>query len=217
MKLKFIGFNENHLSELVRIHRISFKDHFNSRLGSSYAKAFIRWFGTSNEYDNIFICAVDGETEQLVGYICGARDGYSTSMNKKLMRLIIFSFLLRPWLIFDRRFYELFGPKLKSILGRSEYPDFNEFEQKLPQPIFSVTSFALEPEYRNAGFGIFLLERLFAEFFKRMDEKKAGTIRATIRSSNKNIFKYYKSNKWLVAPYDKNSKTIRFYKEMKGN
>lgn len=216
MKLKFTGYNEKHLSDLARIHRISFKDHFNSRLGDSYAKAFIRWFGTSDEYDNVFICAVDGETDQLVGYICGARDGYSTIMNKKLFRTIIFSFLLRPWLFADRRFYELFAPKLKSILGKSEYPDFNEFEQTLPQPIFSVTSFALEPEYRDAGFGIFLLERLFGEFFKRTEEKKAGTIRATIRSSNKNIFKYYKSKKWLVAPYNKNSKTICFYKKIKG-
>lgn len=216
MKLNFTGFNEKYLSDLARIHRISFKDHFNSRLGDGYAKAFIKWFGTSDEYDNIFICAVDEDTEQLVGYIFGARDGYSTIMNKELFRTIIFSFLLRPWLVFDRRFYELFGPKLKSILGRSEYPDFYEFEQKLPQPIFSVTSFALEPEYKDAGFGIFLLERLFREFFKKTEEKKVGTIRATIRSSNKNIFKYYKSKKWLVASYDQNSKTICFYKKIKG-
>ena len=217
MKLKFTGFNEKHLSNLARIHRISFKDHFNSRLGDSYAKAFIKWFGTSNEFENIFICAVDEETEQLVGYICGARDGYSTVMNKKLIGTIILSFLLRPWLVFDQRFYELFGPKLKSILGRIEYPDFKEFEQNLPRPIFSVTSFALEPKQRDAGFGIFLLERLFREFFKRAEEKKAGTIRATIRSFNKNIFKYYKSKKWLVAPYDENSKTICFYKKIRDN
>ncbi len=48
MKLKFTGFYEKHLSDLARIQRISFKDHFNSRLGDSYAKAFIRWFGTSD-------------------------------------------------------------------------------------------------------------------------------------------------------------------------
>ena len=215
MKLKFSGFKENHLNNLARIHRISFKDHFNSRLGDNYAKAFIRWFGTSNEFDNIFICAVDEETDQLVGYICGARDGYSTIMNKKLFSTIILSFLLRPWLVFDKRFYELFGPKLKSILGKSEYPDFYKFEQNLPQPIFSVTSFALEPKQREAGFGIFLLEKLFNEFFRLAREKNAGTIRATIRSFNKNIFKYYKSKKWLVAPFDNNSKTICFYKTIK--
>ena len=190
MKITYTEFHEKYLTDLARIHRISFKDHFNSRLGDKYAKAFIRWFGTDKTYDNIFLCAVDEESGKLIGYMCGAKDGYATKMNKDLSGTIILSFLFKPWLIFDPRFFELFKPKLQSLLGKKEYPKFREFEETLPQPVYSVTAFALDPKMREAGFGIFLLENLFKEFFRIAEEKNVGTIRATIRSFNKEIFNY---------------------------
>ena len=214
MNITFVEFEEIYLNELARIHRISFKDHFNSRLGDKYAKAFIRWFVNDKEYSSIFICVIDKNTRQLIGYICGARDGYTAKMNKKLFSTIIKSFFLKPWLVFDKRFFELILPKINSFLGLKEYPKFEEFEQNLAKPIFSVTSFALEPKFRDAGFGIFLLEKLFKEYFLRAKQEKAGTIRATIRSFNRDIFNYYKTKKWLVAPSDGKSNTICFYKEV---
>ncbi len=216
MKITFTDFDEKYLNDLARIHRISFKDHFNARLGDAYAKAFIRWFGTDKEYNNIFFCAVDAESGELIGYMCGALDGYAAKMNKDLFGTIVLSFLLRPWLVFDKRFFELFTPKIRSLLGKKEYSKFSEFEENLPQPVFSVTAFALEPKFREAGFGIFLLEKLFDEFFRRAKEKNAGTIRATIRSFNKEIFNYYKLKKWEAAPFTEKDKTICFYKRMNG-
>ena len=217
MNIYYTGFDNKYIKDLVRFHRISFKDHFNSRLGNKYAKDFISWFANQDNGNIIFICAVDKGNDKAIGYICGGPDGYSAQMNKNLFFTIIISFLLRPWLIFDKRFFELFLPKLNSLLGRKEYPKFQEFEKRLPQPIFSVTSFALDNKLRDAGFGIFLLENLFKEFLNKVKEKNAGTVRATIRSFNKEIFKYYKMKKWIPAPFTEKDKTICFYKELKSS
>lgn len=217
MNLYYTGFDKKYLHDLVRFHRISFKDHFNSRLGNKYAEEFLKWYSKENEFNTIFICAVDKDTGKTIGYICGGRNGYASSMNKDLFFTILISFLLRPWLILNKRFFELFLPKINSLLGRKEYPKFYEFERGLPHPIFSVTSFALDNKLRDAGFGVFLLENLFKEFLRKAEEENAGTIRATIRSFNKEIFKYYKLKKWTPAPYTKDDKTICFYKKLKSS
>lgn len=212
MKINFVPFDEKYINELVRIHRNSFKEHFNSKLGNNYATKLLRWFANDSEFESIFLIAVDEESDSLIGYMCGAIDGFQSKMNRDLTTTILKSFLLRPYLFFYPQFWKLFRSKIRAFKGKAEYPEYLEYEQQLPKPIYSVNAFALEPSYREKGFGVFLLDIFFNKFFEEVKRLKLKTISATIRIENKPIYTYYKMRKWLSAPVVTNSGTLNFYK-----
>lgn len=215
MKLEFIGYDQKYLKELIKIHRISFSDHFNSKLGNYYTKSFIKWFGTDHEFDNIFICIIDLNTNKLISYICGARLGYQNKMNKNLIFPTLSAFMIKPWLIFDRRFLSLIVPKMKILFNNSIDLSSNSFEEKLPKPLFSVTSFAIDEEVKKSGFSIYVLDKMFEKFFHEAKKYNAGAVRATINSFNESIFKYYTLRKWTLAPHNEKDKTYYFFRVLK--
>ena len=165
MKIKFIDYDKKYLADLIRIHKISFKDHFNSRMDNLYTKNFLEWFTRDSEFDPVFILAVDSDTNSLIGYMCGAKDGFYTRITRYLLPYTLITFIKRPYLIFDNKMKDLITPKLNALLGKTEYPQWEAYENTLPHPIYSVTSFALNDKYRNAGFGYFLLNTFFKRIF----------------------------------------------------
>jgi len=214
MKIVFRNFDEQYLDELIKIHKESFKHHFNSRLSKLYTSKFLKWFAKDRKFASIIFLAVDGETGELIGYMCGAQGGYVKSLNRTLLPFAIFSFITNPLLFLDQRLRELITPKINSLLGKIEYPQSAEFESEQPQPVFSVTAFALNQKLRRAGFGYFVLNKLFDFFFEEVRKRNGKTVRATIRSFNKDIYKYYSFQKWQKAPHITNSATIQFYKQV---
>lgn len=212
MKIKFCKFDEKYLKELIHIHRVSFKDHFNSKLGNNYADNLLKWFVNDTEYNSIFLIAVDADTRELIGYMCGALDGFQQKFNKDLFFNILFAFFLRPYLLFHPKFWRLFNLKLRAFFGKNEHPEFEEFERKLPLPIFSVNAFALSPKYREMGFGYFLLDKFFEVFFDKVKSKGGKTVSATIWLNNKPIQHYYKLKKWNTISVLPKAGTLNYYK-----
>lgn len=212
MHIDFIPFDENYLNDLIRIHRLSFKDHFNSKLGNNYVKHLLKWFAYDKEYKSIFLLGINAETKELIGYMCGALDGFQHKLNNDLVIPILLSFITHPHLIVNLQFWKLFRSKLRAFAGKVEHPEFLEFEKKMPNPIFSVNAFALEPSFREKGFGVFLLDKFFEKFFNEVIARGLKTVSATIRVDNKPIFTYYKMRKWISAPVVTNSGTLNFYK-----
>jgi hypothetical protein len=212
MEIKFLGYDRKYLPELIRIHKESFHDHFNSEMSDLYTKKFLEWFAAKNDFDSIFMIAVDSESDSLIGYMCGALDGFYTEITRYLVPYTIMTFLVKPYLLFNPRIKELIQPKLNSLMGRTEYPQTKEFEETIPHPIFSVTAFAINDKYRKGGFGYFLLDRFFKEFFNEVKIRGGKTVRATIRSFNSEMYNYYKFHKWIGAPTNDSRSTLRFYK-----
>jgi len=212
MEIKFLSYNEKYLPELIRTHKESFRDHFNSEMSDLYTKKFLEWFTVKNDFDSIFLIAVDSETDSLIGYMCGALDGFYTEITRHLVPYTIMTFLVKPYLLFNSKIKELIQPKLNALMGKTEYPQTKEFEKTIPHPIFSVTAFAINNKYREGGFGYFLLDRFFKEFFKEVNTRGGKTVRATVRSFNDEICNYYKFHKWIPAQNQNHRSTLRFYK-----
>lgn len=202
MGLSVTGYNENDIEELVRIHRDAFKEHYNSRLGNIYAKAFLRWFGENP--DSVFVQASDEETKRVYGYICGAKFGYGNKMNRDLLPAILMSFITRPWIVFDKRFFKMMMPKLKVIVSKSitseENPD-------LPKPIFSAVGWAVDPNAPKE-----VPDALYDEFLRRIKEKGFKSVRGTVLKKNKLALVYYIHNKWSILKSNAGAETITIYK-----
>lgn len=215
MKIIYSELKLEFLDSLVRIHRETFKDHYNSRLGNFYTKEYLKWLNKKNEFDSFIICAFDDDEKRVIGYICGARLGFQSKMNRELLFPTILSFLTKPWLIFDKRFFLFLAPKFRTLLGKDEYSDIKKYEAKLKQPIYSVISFGIDSDYKTGmNLGFFILEDLYNKFFEKLKNKNAGSVRATIRKNNENIIKYYSAKRWELSPIEGDSQTIFFYKEI---
>lgn len=215
MKIIYSELKPEFLDSLVRIHRETFKDHYNSRLGNYYTKEYLKWLNSKNEFDSFIICAFDEDEKRVIGYICGARLGFQSKMNRDLLFPTIISFSTKPWLIFDKRFFLFLAPKLRTLIGKEEYTEIKKYEEQLKQPIYSVISFGIDSNYKTGmNLGFFILEDLYKKFFDELKKKGAGTVRATIRKSNQNIIKYYSAKNWMLSPIEGDKQTIFFYKEI---
>lgn len=215
MKIIYSELKPEFIDSLVKIHRETFKDHFNSRLGNFYTREYLKWLNTKNKFDSFIICSFDEEDKQVIGYICGARLGFQSKMNRDLLLPTILSFLTKPWLIFDKRFFLFLAPKLRTLIGKEEFKEIKNYESKLKQPIYSVISFGIDSKFKSGmNLGFFLLEDLYKKFFEELKKRKVGTVRATIRKNNQNIIKYYQMKKWNLSPIEGDSQTIFFYKEI---
>lgn len=212
MNIDYINYSPEYLDELVDIHRISFKEHFNSRLGKFYTKKFIEWFITNNTYKNIFILGIDKNTGELLGYICGSEEGFQKLVNRELFPIILLSLLLRPYLLFDKRLFKIFKPKIRVMLGKKDNIRLKQFENNLNKPLFSLTAFALSPKYRKMGFGFFLLDKLMDKFTTSVSQNNGKVIKATIWSTNTAMLHYYKTKNWQMCRESDNSNLIYFYK-----
>ncbi|BDQ04007.1 hypothetical protein [Ignavibacterium sp.] len=215
MRITYSELKPEFLESLIRIHRETFKDHYNSRLGNHYTKEYLKWLSTKNEFDSFIICAFDEDEKRAIGYICGARLGFQSKMNRDLLVPTILSFLKKPWLIFDKRFFLFLAPKFRTLIGKEEYSEISKYEQQLKQPIYSVISFGIDSSFKSGmNLGFFILEDLYKKFFEELKKRNVGTVRATIRKNNQNIIKYYTMKKWTQSPIEGDSQTIFFYKEV---
>lgn len=215
MKITYSELKPEFLNSLVRIHRETFKDHYNSRLGNFYIKEYLKWLSKKNEFDSFIICAFNEDEKRVIGYICGAKLGFQTKMNRNLLFPIIISFLTKPWLFFDKRFFLFLVPKFRTLFGKEEYNEIKKYEAQLKQPIYSVISFGIDSKYQGGmNLGFFILEDLYKKFFEELKKRNVGTVRATIRKNNENIIKYYQMKKWILSPIEGDSQTIFFYKEV---
>ncbi|MGQ9845639.1 MAG: hypothetical protein ACUVQN_05480 [Caldisericia bacterium] len=216
MKIHFHPLKEEDLEKLTTYHRVTFKDHFNSKLGSQYTKAYLKWFSVENEFENFIICASDLETNELIGYICGAKTGFQTKMNRELLIPALLGFIKNPFLIFDRRIFHFFIPKIRTLLGLKEFNRISEYEKKFPQPIFSVVSFGINPEIKGQmNLGLLILESFYKAFIEEAKKRNAGTIRATVRTNNKKIIEYYKLKNWELSPITEYKNSMFFYKPIR--
>ena len=198
-------YNEKDLNELAKTHRFAFKDHYNSRLGNIYAKAFLKWFG--NNPDAVFVEASDKKKKKVYGYICGAKYGYGSKMNKDLMPVIVLSFLTHPWIVFDKRFFKMFIPKLKVIFsGSAASADINA---GLNKPVFSAVGWAVDPTAPKEVPGA-----LYEEFLNRVKELGFRSVRGSVFKKNKLALVYYIHNKWSILKSGSVSETITIYKNL---
>jgi hypothetical protein len=160
--------------------------------------------------------AVDEESDKVIGYICGAKDGYQKIFNKSLIPVGVTAILLRPYLIFHKRFAILFAMKLRLLFSNKKFnlEELNS-ESKLPQPMYDVTAFAMSPEIKAKGYGYFLLDFLMKNFINEVVKIGGGSIRATVWRDNNSMIQFYKNKKWITLTGSVDNPHILFYNVVK--
>jgi ribosomal protein S18 acetylase RimI-like enzyme len=159
--------NSEMVNEVSSIHRRTFKDAMNVRLGVGYVKAFFHCF--LRIHSKIALVAIDEDTH-ILGYIVGGPLGCGQSINRDLFWVAGRALCLQPWLLLQQSFRSAVIAGLKVCWGKSqEIP----LPIDLPQPIMGLTVFAVESWAQGQGIGKRLLEA-FEEGARALQMRSLG-------------------------------------------
>lgn len=138
-----------------RLHLEAFNGYLNARLGEGYASALIGWFVRQKEA--IAIAAVDKD-HRVIGYAVGVPSHLARLLRHDMLWVTVRSIVFRPWLLFDRRLWEVGQARLRSIV----VPRDSRPSSTLPEPTMSLFGIGVASSHRNTGIGARLL-RTFEE------------------------------------------------------
>jgi ribosomal protein S18 acetylase RimI-like enzyme len=174
------------ITEVGKIHCEAFADYMNTRLGTAYVAAFLRWF--LKQEQAIALVALDSK-RKVLGYALGAPLEYGRQMNRDLLRVAAVSVSMRPWLLLNRGFWKIVVARLKSffMLASARKSRFN-----FPEPAMSLIAIGVARSARGKKIGLCLL---------RAFEDKARTLgirslQLTVYSNNIIARQLYETNHW---------------------
>ncbi|ARV15107.1 GNAT family N-acetyltransferase [Polaribacter sp. SA4-12] len=169
--------------QIAEIHLNSFKGFFLTTLGFSFLKAYYKTCARSK--DAISICAIDSDTEQLLGFSVGCY--HSKGFNKKLIlsNLRIYSYQ-SIILLFTK---PLALVRLFKNLGKGDdvIKDDGNYAELL--------SIGVLPDKNGLGIGKKLLVEFEAEVIKKGVNKITLTTDADV---NENVLQFYKKSGYKV-------------------
>jgi GNAT superfamily N-acetyltransferase len=166
------------IRSVAEVHLEAFADYFNARLGRHYAESVIGWF--VRQPDCIAIAAID-QRGTVLGYAIGAPIGHGATLQRDLFWVSARNLVLRPWLVFDGRLWNIAKSRLRGLWGVQQTgPTVN-----LPGPVMSLVAVGVASSARREGLG-FRLMQVFAERAANLqmrtlllwvDEHRTGTRR----------------------------------------
>ena len=204
--VSIITLTENKVPQVIQLQKIAFQGYLNSRIGQPYIRAFITWFQESE--DGIALCAVN-QSNQTIGYVVGAPDGYFASMNRKIIWPATFGILLRPWLFLDPHFRQVVRGRLRTIFPFLSRNQASSTQLHLPQPIFSLVGIGVHPDARGKQVG----EKLMLAFENEAIARQAKSMRLSVYPDNTPARKLYTKVGWepFEIPQKPNSNKAIYY------
>ncbi|HKI85669.1 MAG TPA: GNAT family N-acetyltransferase [Thermoanaerobaculia bacterium] len=177
------------LAGVASIHLEAFNGYMNARLGSGYARAFLRWF--MNDPQALALVARQGNGV-LAGYVVGALEPYGKRLTRSILPAAAIALAARPWLLLDRRM-------VRTILGRLHLLPAGRTEQRekpvLESPVASLVGIGVAPSARRVGAG----SALVAAFEDEARELGARSLRLSVYEDNLAALALYERCGWRVA------------------
>jgi len=178
------------LQEVAGLHLEAFAGYLNALLGRGYAKAFIKWF--IKKEGTIAIAVIDGQ-QKVVGYALGAPVGYNRDLNRDLLWEVIVRIIIRPWVLFDKRFWFVFKARMRNLVG---LPQNVRQVLDLPEPSMSLVAIGVAAYRRRSMIG----QRLMRAFEDGAREFRMRSLILSVYENAKGSRRFYEKCGW--QPYD---------------
>lgn len=142
--------NEENINGVVDVFLEEQRYHNSWNLGKLWIKKYLLWFAQNPKC----IAIVALQDDLVIGYALGAPFGYEKELNRAIALYTLLAFILRPWLIFNKKLIRrirhvvlsIFSPKL-SAFGAIYKMD------NLPTPIMNYARAFISSQARGKGFG----------------------------------------------------------------
>lgn len=164
-------------SKIAKVHLDAFDGFFLSSLGYGFLNTYYKTCIKSS--DAFAICAIDSETEKIVGFSIGCYN--SKGFNKKLIKKNFLEYLLRSILVIFTK-----PNALIRILNNLTKIDKNENDIGDYGELFSI---AVNKDYQYLGIGVNLLKKFEYELKQKSVKKVTLT---TDKKNNDYVLKFYK-------------------------
>ena len=186
------------IPRLTDCHLLAYADYMNTRLGHYYVESFIDWF-RREESAIAFAACVGGKA---VGYIVGAPQGYQRRVTRDMLIAAAAGALLRPSLIFEARFRNRIGQRLRLLVGNQT----NDHQlPRLSLPIMRLTSICVAPTEQRKGLG----DRLLSRFESESRARGMKSLLLSVYPQNVAARRLYERRSW--QPFVDSQKDCMFY------
>lgn len=200
------------LTKLAECHKKAFPKSLSSQMGELFIKKMLSWYIVSER--GILFHVI--ENNEIIGY-CGGiiikkagLPGAATSITQHCFKTFIFSFILRPWLIFHSENIKRFSFIKRNLmykLGLKKLILNNTQEPIIPfSSSWGLVVIGVNPKYQGKGVGSILLQ----EFEKLAKTDGVQKISLTVKNINLQAIKAYSKNGWITGNNDKDS--LNMYK-----
>lgn len=202
----------NNLNQLAECHKKAFPYSLSSQMGNVFIKKMLSWY-IGDERGVLFHIS---ENNEIIGY-CGGiiikkagLPGAATSITQHCFKTFVFSFLLRPWLIFHSeniKRISFIKRNLMYKLGLKKLIVNNTQGPNIPFSIsWGLVVIGVNPKYQGKGVGSILLQ----EFEKLAKLDGVQKISLSVKSKNLQAIRAYAKNGWISGNYDDES--LNMYK-----
>ena len=202
------------LNKLAECHKKAFPNSLSSQMGNLFIKKMLSWY-IVDERGVLFHIS---ENNEIIGY-CGGiiikksgLPGAATSITQHCFKTFIFSFILRPWLIFHSENIKRFSfikRNLKYKLGLKKLIVNNTQEPIIPfSSSWGLVVIGVNPKYQGKGAGSILLQ----EFERLAKTDGVQKISLSVKTINLQAIRAYTKNGWITGNNDEDS--LNMYKEL---
>ena len=202
------------LKSIVECHKSAFPDSLSTRLGSKFIYKMLEWYIVSERGVLFHTSSSKGEVIGYVGGIITLRDGMHgavTSISQYAFKTFVYSYFVKPWLLFHKENLKKYKIIIKNILTK-----IGIYNQKLKQksrefqPFIGLVVIGVKQDSQGIGLGTLLLTK-----FENFAKKNQAVVKITLSVNPKNInaIKSYKKNEWKISDFSKNS--INMFKFIK--
>jgi GNAT superfamily N-acetyltransferase len=202
------------LNKLAECHKKAFPHSLSSQMGNLFIKKMLSWYIVSERGILFHII----ENNDIIGY-CGGiiikkagLPGAATSITQHCFKTFIFSFILRPWLIFHSENIKRFSFIKRNLMYKLGLKKLIVNETKKPIIPFSsswgLVVIGVKPKYQGKGAGSVLLQ----EFEKLAKKDGVQKNSLSVMSTNIQAIKAYEKNGWIKG--SQNDESLNMYKEL---
>jgi len=177
--------NKSHLSRVIDIHLVAFKDHLNVSLGRIYLRTFFKWFIKNGDISLI----IEDKDKNICGYIIGSEDGYQKKLNQDIFFKSIISIIFNPIIFLKSKFWITILKRLKMMLTFNEKKSIN-----ISSKTISLVGIGVERSFLGSG----AAGKLIENFEKISLQKNFNVIRLSVYSSNARALRFYTKNGYAI-------------------
>lgn len=144
---------------VTNLHSLAFAGSMGVSLGERYVNAFLLWF-IDDPTGEAVVAVKAGE---VVGYVCGADDGYNTRQNRALFRDIVGGLISHPRVLMHKNFLPQLPNRIATLISPRTAARVAPVVPTGPD-VFDLVGIGVSPLVRGAGVG----KKLIAAFADRV-------------------------------------------------
>lgn len=202
------------LNRIAECHKSAFPHSLSSKMGNLFMKKMLSWYIV----DQRGVLFHVSENNKIIGY-CGGiiikkagLPGAATSITQFCFKTFIFSFFLRPWLIFHSENVKRISFIKRNLflkMGLVKNKNNNSQFPLIPfQPSWGLVVIGVDSKFHGKGIGSVLL----MEFERLAKLDKVQKISLSVKSTNIQAIKAYEKNGWIKR--SQNDDSLNMYKEL---